>query len=99
MARILLRNEETVRRKKLDRIRVVLMKKVTQIAFISSFLLAGTAYGVPISTTDGIINSINSTVAFGEVASYVSGGTGLTGRGLVWPMDAGDGLGNVSQPP
>ena len=66
------------------------------VAFVVLFV-SGFAHAIPISTTDGVINSINSTVTFGEVASYVSGGTGLTGRGVAFPLDAGDGIGNVSQ--
>ena len=55
------------------------------------------AIAIPISTSDGIINSTAGTAAYTEVATYVSGGNGLTGSGPVWPLDAGDGLGNVYQ--
>lgn len=66
---------------------------ITSIAFIYS----STASAILINTTDGAINSTAGTVAIGDSASYVSGGTGLTGYGTVYPADAGDGLANVSQ--
>lgn len=55
------------------------------------------ASAIAINTTDGVINSVADTIAIGEAATYLSGGTGLTGTGTTWPADAGDGLANVSQ--
>lgn len=60
-------------------------------------LTSSQVYAIAINTTDGVINSINDTIAIGESATYISGGTGLTGYGTTWPADAGDGLANVSQ--
>ena len=47
--------------------------------------LAGSAHAIAIATTEGIINSTLGTVAFGEVARYHSGGTGLVGHNGTWP--------------
>jgi hypothetical protein len=66
------------------------------VALATLSLAIGASAGV-INTTDGAINSNPGTATYGEVATYVSGGGGLTGSGLTWPMDAGDGIGNVSQ--
>ena len=74
------------------------MQRIIFIFFISIALLySATANAILINTTDGAINSTAGTVSIGASATYVSGGTGLTGYGTTYPADAGDGLGNVSQ--
>jgi PEP-CTERM motif-containing protein len=67
------------------------------IAAIFAIFLSTSVSAVLIGTTDGVINSTAGTVSIGASATYISGGTGLTGYGNTWPADAGDGLGNVSQ--
>lgn len=74
----------------------MLKKIITGTVASIGLLTAGISQAIPVSTTDGIINSINSTASYGEVGQYVSGGTGLTGTGGAWPADIGDGIGNVS---
>jgi hypothetical protein len=52
--------------------------------------LVASASAIPIATTEGIINSTPGTVTFGEVAQYLSGGTGLVGHDGVWPDGPSD---------
>jgi hypothetical protein len=64
---------------------------------LAAVSFAAQANAAIINTTDGAIVSNPGTASYGEVATYVSGGGGLTGNYTSWPLDAGDGLGNVSQ--
>ncbi|HHO59003.1 MAG TPA: PEP-CTERM sorting domain-containing protein [Thiotrichales bacterium] len=74
-----------------------MLKNILTISIASLGLAAASAsQAVPISTTDGIINSTAGTAGYGEEAAWVSGGTGLTGTGNTWPADIGDGAGDVS---
>ena len=74
------------------------MKNFVKVALAASaFAFIAPAQAILVSTTDGVISTTAGTASFGEVGIYEQGGGGLTGRGLVWPLDAGDGLNNVSQ--
>lgn len=73
------------------------MKKTLAMMVCLLMLSAGLANAMIINTTDGAIVTTAGTATYFEVGTYVSGGTGLTGIGTVYPADAGDGIGNVSQ--